>query len=68
MFDFIDGFSLDAFSDRRIADYVQGLVARKVEQDRRLASEVGRHWSEIVVGRSRVCARVRVCVCGSECE
>jgi insulysin len=51
VFDFIDGFSLDTFSDRRIADYVQSLVSRKVERDKRLATEVGRHWSEIVVGR-----------------
>jgi len=51
VFEFVNAFSLKDISDERIAEYVQSIVVKKLEKDKRLASEVGRHWSEIVIGR-----------------
>ena len=51
IFRFLEGFSLDMISDQRLAGYVEGLVARKRQRDTRLATEVSRHWNEIVIGR-----------------
>ena len=51
IFEFVQSFSLDDFSDEQIDDYIRGLVAKKVQRDTRLSTEVARHWSEIVIGR-----------------
>jgi secreted Zn-dependent insulinase-like peptidase len=51
VFDFVDAFSLEQFSDERIANYIQALVQKKLQKDKRLTTEISRHWSEIVLGR-----------------
>jgi insulysin len=51
VFEFVDAFSLEQFSDKSISTYVQGLVQKKLQKDKRLTTEISRHWSEIVLGR-----------------
>jgi insulysin len=51
VFEFVDAFALEQFSDKSISTYIQGLVQKKLQKDKRLTTEISRHWSEIVLGR-----------------
>ena len=51
IFAFTDTFSLKELSDEQIAGFISGLVKNKLQSDKKLTTEVARHWGEIVVGQ-----------------
>jgi len=51
IFEFTDAFSLADISDEQIQGYLSGLVSKKLESDKKLTTEAGRNWGEIVVGQ-----------------
>jgi len=51
IFEFTDAFSLAGISEEQIKGYISGLVSKKLESDKKLTTEAGRNWGEIVVGQ-----------------
>jgi secreted Zn-dependent insulinase-like peptidase len=58
---------LKGLSQKEFEAFVAGLVGKKLERDKRLEQEAGRHWEEISLGDFKYDRYVCVCVCVFVC-
>ena len=53
---------LEGLSQKEFEAFVAGLVGKKLERDKRLEQEAGRHWEEISLGDFKYDRYVCVCL------